>query len=320
MTQLVVIVVLVIRIKKLFTGNIKGVQYPTDLRNSIEFDRENKQLKYFYEPKANIKKQENPDWLGYTVVNTINSDSLNERYDYSIQKKPDIYRILTLGDSYTYGQWVDTTENYSELLEDALNNILKCESIKHFEVINLGVGGYDIEYCVERFKKRGIKYDPDLVIWYIHDGMFIRMNEYRLPLMRKSTEEGVLDFDSKTGVYVASKITQEIIFKKYGKSEIGRYQSKELQEMDILFKENLGIEARMLIITAPITSKYYDIIKSFANKSNNYYFYDKVFDFYDKESYRLIDGHPNKEGHKKISEDMFNYLKKNFFSNCKINK
>jgi len=114
-------------------------------------------LKYFYERKPNSIDSKKQEWLpnNYDYEITINAESLNERFDYSSDKPQDVFRIITIGDSFTYGKYVNTKENYPERLEDLLNKELKCQNIKRFEVINLGMGGYDIEYSVHRFKIRG---------------------------------------------------------------------------------------------------------------------------------------------------------------------
>ncbi len=130
------------------------------------------ELKYFYEHKPHAIQKFKPNWLAHEVVNTINADGLNERFDYSMAKPPDTFRIMTLGDSFTFGALVNTADNYSEKLEDLLNTKLPCSKIRKFEVINLGVEGYDLEYSLHRFKIRGQKYHPDLVLWFLNYGDF----------------------------------------------------------------------------------------------------------------------------------------------------
>jgi lysophospholipase L1-like esterase len=118
-----------------------------------------------------IKRKKRPSQAKYT----INKDTLNERYDYSVKKQPGVFRIMTIGDSFTYGLYTNTDRNWTELLEDKLNADLRCQKSRKVEVINLAVNGYDITYTVERFLKRGIKYNPDLVIWPIRS--FKKLNE-----------------------------------------------------------------------------------------------------------------------------------------------
>ena len=72
---------------------------------------------------------------------------------------------MTLGDSFTFGVYVNTEDNWTELLEDKLNSIKNiCPNTDHFEVINLGVGGYDIEYAAKRYINRGKVYNPNIIL------------------------------------------------------------------------------------------------------------------------------------------------------------
>jgi len=88
-------------------------------RNNLVFNS-NSQLKYFYEPKSNTKEKATrwaPEWTIPStfktdgIYYTINSDSLNERFNYSIEKPKNTYRIITLGDSFTFGVFVNTKDN-----------------------------------------------------------------------------------------------------------------------------------------------------------------------------------------------------------------
>ena len=60
------------------------------------------------------------EWGPNKGTYTINNDSLNERFNYSENKDKNTFRIITLGASYTYGLYVDTKNNWTEILEDIL--------------------------------------------------------------------------------------------------------------------------------------------------------------------------------------------------------
>ncbi len=49
--------------------------------------------------------------------------------------------------------------------------------------------------------------------------------------------------------------------------------------------------------------------------NNNYTFAEKLFPFLDDSSYKLADDYPNKEGQRKIAEDIFLYLQRKYFIN-----
>jgi hypothetical protein len=129
--------------------------------------QEEPDFKYYWKFESNTEIIDKPEWLPYKVKYTINADGLNERFDYSIEKPDNTFRILTLGDSFTFGLFVDTKDNWTELLEDKLNNELRntC-NYKKFEVINLGLSGFDIAYISKRYEDIGAKYKPDLIIFF----------------------------------------------------------------------------------------------------------------------------------------------------------
>ena len=132
-------------------------------------------LKYFYEPSPNVKLEESID--NVTGVYKINSDSLNIEKDFKIEKPDNTFRVVTLGDSWTFGMFVNTNVNYPSMLEKKLNT-MTCDGIDNFEVINLGMIGYDVTYSAERYAIRGKKYNPDLIIWFIKDHNFYFYEDY----------------------------------------------------------------------------------------------------------------------------------------------
>src|SRR3989344_2460167 len=102
LVQLVVIVVLAVAITTK-RNRILGVTTVNPISaSSIDFHRTGKLL-YFYEPKPNSIDKPN-EWVSFGPWEaTINADALNERYDYDIHKPENVFRIITLGDSFTYG-------------------------------------------------------------------------------------------------------------------------------------------------------------------------------------------------------------------------
>lgn len=88
----------------------------------------------------------------------INSYGFRDK-DYSISKDVKTYRIITLGDSVTFGNLLSVEETYSDQLE-----ALADEAGKNFEVLNLGLGGYNTLQEVATLELIGIQFQPDLVI------------------------------------------------------------------------------------------------------------------------------------------------------------
>src|SRR3989338_3552123 len=99
---ILLIVTFLLKIKYIHESNVKGIQHVNFIsKENLEFGKSN--LKHYYEPKANNFYIQNPDWLGYEVKNHINSDTLNDEKEINIEKDYKTYRIIAIGDSFTYG-------------------------------------------------------------------------------------------------------------------------------------------------------------------------------------------------------------------------
>jgi len=301
---------------------VLGVSSITPLnRDDLVFSNEG-ELKYFYEPESNTKIENILYWASKSeqvdikTVNTINSDSLNERYDYPTEKPKDTFRIITLGDSHTYGVYVNTKDNYPEKLEDLLNNNLKCQNIKKFEVINLGESGYDIKYTVERYKKRGQKYNPDLVLWLIKSGDLSKINEIfkeRMLNFDRQFKENLLD---KTNYVRIFQEIREQTEKEMGDEKMFEYQLKALKDLE----QHLD-SSKLIFMASPnyTMPKEKNIFEQLVNGSNNVFLSLNIDPAITNEDniVKAGDLHPNKKGYKLISQSIFNYLVKSGQISCK---
>lgn len=182
------------------------------------------ELRYFFEPAPNIQQEVQLDWLPYKAVYSINADTLNDRHNYTVEKPFNVFRIITLGDSYTFGQYVSTDDNWTELLEDMLNARCRFNDIQKIEVINLGVYGYDVQYIAHRYKIRGVKYRPDLIIWLESGSGFTRLSELYEPLIKKYkqslTQEEMSEAIQKNNYFLAWTKTHEEISRRYSEKQI----------------------------------------------------------------------------------------------------
>ncbi len=274
-------------------------------------------FKYFYEPKANTVVDKLNDWTPYKAVYTINGDSLNERYDYSPTKPPRTFRIITLGDSFTYGLYVDTAFNWSEKLEEMLNNSEKCSNFDRYEVINLGVYGYDIQYSSERYNLRGKKYSPDLVLWLMKRDDYGQINEVMLEKERyyskKLRETGEFDKLVKQGqMYPSWNKAMEETQNELGKDTIIDLQNHYLDEFSKFYTNPL-----VIMNFSFESSEVKDFYKNYSKRRKNTYLFDKLVNINENYDYHFPnDGHPTVEGHKVIAEDVYTYLNKNNIIPC----
>ncbi len=100
----------------------------------------------------------------YRVV--TNSVGLRRKTEISTVKQADVYRIYCLGDSFTFGPYLNNHETYPNLLEEILNNN---NAGGEYEVLNAGVSGYTLRQELEMFVEKGYRSDPDLVILQVLD-------------------------------------------------------------------------------------------------------------------------------------------------------
>jgi lysophospholipase L1-like esterase len=90
----------------------------------------------------------------------VNADGFRGR-EYDVGKS-DAIRIMVLGDSVTFGRGVPLEGTYAGLLEDRLNG--EGRGGLRYEVLNLGVGGYNSRQQLELYETKGRKYEPDLLV------------------------------------------------------------------------------------------------------------------------------------------------------------
>lgn len=99
----------------------------------------------------------------------INSAGFRDE-EFSTPKPEDVYRIICLGDSVTFG-WETVQDNtWPAILEEVLAS--GAEPPRRYEVYNMAVGGYNAEQECELLRTRVWDYDPDLVLvgYCINDG------------------------------------------------------------------------------------------------------------------------------------------------------
>jgi lysophospholipase L1-like esterase len=102
---------------------------------------------------------------GYELIpnrKNINSHGLRDR-EISIEKPINTFRILVLGDSYTYGHRVTSEGTYVKQLEAMLNQKLGHRGIR-YEVLNAGVPGYNTRQELIHLQEVGLLYQPDAII------------------------------------------------------------------------------------------------------------------------------------------------------------
>jgi lysophospholipase L1-like esterase len=100
---------------------------------------------------------------------SINSHGLRDR-EYSEAKPSNVFRVMMLGDSTTFGWGVREEDTAAKFLERKLN-AQPPPGYDKVEVINAGVGNYDTVQEVTYYETRGKAFHPDLVVlvFFIND-------------------------------------------------------------------------------------------------------------------------------------------------------
>jgi lysophospholipase L1-like esterase len=110
-------------------------------------------------------------------------------------KPAGMFRVITLGDSFTWGIEVKDEECFPHYLE----NILKGQ--RAAEVFNMGVGSYGIDQMLLKYLQHGRQLRPDVVVLgiYPHDYDRTRLSFY-------SYSKPVFRPDEKAGQYVLENV------------------------------------------------------------------------------------------------------------------
>jgi len=100
-----------------------------------------------------------------------------------IEAKPpeSVLRLLSIGDSFTYGTEVGAQENFSARLESSLGNS---------EVLNMAVPGYGIDQAIWKYQHHGRQYAPNVVILGIYTDDYARtglsFGAYAKPMLQQT--------------------------------------------------------------------------------------------------------------------------------------
>ncbi len=270
-------------------------------RNSFFFNPDGNAEGY-YEPIAFHREMQIAEsWMVNPITYTINSDTLNERFDYALFKPPHTFRIVTLGDSFTFGMYVNTYENYSERLEDMLNTVAPCDSVRKFEVINLGVPGYDMHFETIRYALRGKKYQPDLVIWHIQGRNLMERAEFVFSEnQRIVAQKEAQGLRGRALVLAASdEVSREVDRRYGGEASVVAFQTDKVWS----FLQSLPNPRVLILIDSRMGDYYSQQIEALASHFPNVATHRlPAID-------QLADTHPSSLGHQQIASNVFSYLR-----------
>jgi len=114
----------------------------------------------YFSPLPNINCT---DLNAFAAPASTNSFGFRSK-QFQIKKPKDTFRIITLGDSCTFGTGVSDEHTYSAFLEKKLNGRL---NNKKYEVINAGVPAFMSYQALIRLESELMDLGPDLIILFI---------------------------------------------------------------------------------------------------------------------------------------------------------
>jgi lysophospholipase L1-like esterase len=288
--QIVLSVCLLYEIIKRKYPQVLGAISISSIDKTVNTPDTKSNLRSYYEPAISSKEVDATPWLNGKVVWTYNNDTLNDRFDYAIKKPANTYRIIALGDSFVFGDHVNTADSWPEQLENLLNASKTCILYDSYEVLNLGLRGFDIQNEVERYRLRGQKYNPDLVLWMLIPNDFEEINELMISM---TTDE----FSKKYDEAVRRKMLDGF-FADFKNLYHGSLLFTLFQFMSIADKQQ---------------------VQTWVQQRSNTYYLDSLPNIYEGTELNFeshFDGHPNELGHQMIAEHIYEYLINNNLIPC----
>ena len=276
-------------------------------------------FKYYTELRPNSTDYDHPSWLPYQATYTFNSDGINDTSNYTIEKPVNTYRIIALGDSFTFGHYVNTVDSWPEQLETMLTLNGNLCSGKKIEVLNLGMRGFDIPYIVERYKTIGNKYHPDLIIWMESGSGYFRNIELMQPLIEECNQN--LRLSSSSDLNMAKTDYNYCWHEAEYKVEKEYTQEGLVKLLDPYWDDFYRTVDPSLVyyLTFKSNSENNDlshILRSWQEQHPQAHYLSLITDL--KGNQLLADEHPSASGHKKIAQTIYSFLVQNQqqFLNC----
>jgi hypothetical protein len=111
-----------------------------------------------------------------------NAEGLRAPASFLRPKPPDVYRVLLLGDSQTFGNGVPYEQTFGALLENVLGRSARRSRV---QVVNTGVPAYNTAQEAAYFAASGITYQPDCVLILFID------NDFEIPDFLLEPDDGL---------------------------------------------------------------------------------------------------------------------------------
>ena len=276
------------------------------------------------------------DFQGVRVV----TNSLGLRSAEIDTKEPNEFRILSLGESTTFGAGVENDETYSALLETYLN---QADRTRKYRVINAGVSAYTSFQSLKYLEFRGLQLRPDMVLFYheyndslrtvLRDGgpkdeAALAATDKQLYFSRKNRMHRILLSHSGIYRFITYHAAREQITKQSDSSDSvfeeggSRVETRlpvrvPLEERKEILGELLAVCQSRGLQLVMIHPSYRDFARHECEltefcQQHNVPMFDAYGSLHGEESNPdglFLDGmHPNRQGHRLLATDLLGFL------------
>ncbi len=140
----------------------------------------------------------------------------------TLEKAPDLYRIVIFGSSNTMGHGVSDHEAYSRLLEPWLNE--RFGSTRRVQVVNLAVSGDSPFRRLQRLREEGGRFRPD---WLISDLSVLdySLEEKHLRAILRSSPPIYVPFEFVRTALSHSRVTSQDSMEDFQNKLRGQFES-----------------------------------------------------------------------------------------------
>jgi len=249
---------------------------------------------------------------------------------FELQKKPGELRILTVGDSFTFGSGVQTEDTWSQALE----GLLRADREGHVEVINGGfaAGSHHTEGYVDWIRTDGVAFQPDILIigFCLNDLGNVPMLTYPTALHGEPWLGGISEMlnavqmaqqlrEARHHVHSPELLEQATaIFKVQNKDSIARCLDALTSIKEITEQHDV----RLIVAIFPMVSQLHsyplkglhELVTDHCD-THKIEWVDLLGQFAGQDETSLwvhpTDQHPNDVGHRLIAEGIHDYLQAN---------
>lgn len=247
----------------------------------------------------------NAEFKGQTF--TTNQWGMRDR-EYTLEKPPGVCRIALLGGSYEMGSGVGDGEAFESLVEQRMN-----EAGYPTEILNFGIGGYDVIQQVSHLDNFVTQFNPDHAFLTIHMNDEQRCVDAMARLIyngRNLEYDGLGTIKEQSGAYQSMSETEL-------RQRLAPFGDDILTWVFHTFEQlcsKHSIQAHVLVVPAISSAPTDEQLQRWQNNTQSLHWIilKQVFDGYNMADMVVSesDDHPNAKGHKAYAAKLFDELVK----------